>query len=104
MVIVDEEEDDEVVSVAEHQEKCVGSAAKGVSKEGVVRLNKMLMIYQDVFRLRFMNDPPVKVTPLKVKLKECAGTHCVQGTAVFAVAYGFPVETSGGDRWHRLGL
>jgi hypothetical protein len=80
MAIVDEGEDDKVVSVAEHQGKLLEAlrlkiaeaAAKGMSKEGVVRLDKMLMIYQDVFRLRFMNDPSVNVTPLEVKLREGA--------------------------------
>ncbi|GMF41418.1 unnamed protein product [Phytophthora fragariaefolia] len=45
------------------------AVAKGLSGRGLRRLKASLKKYQDNYRVQFGLDPPVKVTPLKVKMK-----------------------------------
>jgi hypothetical protein len=49
--------------------KVADAAAKGLEESAVEDLRDLLLEYQDVFRLKFGRDPPVKVEPLKVHLK-----------------------------------
>ncbi|KAF0729338.1 hypothetical protein Ae201684_013084 [Aphanomyces euteiches] len=45
------------------------ACAEGMAPEDAERLTSVLLEFQDVFRVRFGQDPPVKVAPLKVHLK-----------------------------------
>ncbi|KAF0756866.1 hypothetical protein AaE_004463, partial [Aphanomyces astaci] len=52
--------------------KVAEAATAGMSAAAVEQLRDLLMEFRDVFRLKFGRDPPVKVEPLKVCLKEGA--------------------------------
>ncbi|KAH9109321.1 hypothetical protein AeMF1_015598 [Aphanomyces euteiches] len=45
------------------------ACAEGMAPEDAERLTSVLLEFQDVFRVRFGQDPPVKVAPLEVHLK-----------------------------------
>ncbi|KAH9094099.1 hypothetical protein Ae201684P_016714 [Aphanomyces euteiches] len=62
--------DDEVQEVLE--QKVAEAVEQGLPPGQVDELRRILRAYQDVFRLDFGKDPPVKVAPLKVRLKEGA--------------------------------
>ncbi|ETV95936.1 hypothetical protein H310_10595 [Aphanomyces invadans] len=49
--------------------KVDGAVAQGMDETAVDELRNLLVEFQDVFRLKFGRDPPVKVAPLKVHLK-----------------------------------
>ncbi|KAF0710364.1 hypothetical protein AaE_012560 [Aphanomyces astaci] len=50
--------------------KVAEAATAGMPTAAVEQLQDLLMEFRDVFRLKFGRDPPVKVEPLKVRLKE----------------------------------
>ncbi|ETV78978.1 hypothetical protein H257_07762 [Aphanomyces astaci] len=50
--------------------KVAEAATAGMPAEAVEQLRDLLMEFRDVFRLKFGRNPPVKVEPLKVRLKE----------------------------------
>ncbi|KAF0774504.1 hypothetical protein AaE_001796 [Aphanomyces astaci] len=52
--------------------KVAEAATAGMPAEAVEQLRDVLMEFRDVFRLKFGRAPPVKVEPLKVRLKEGA--------------------------------
>ena len=45
---------------------------QGLKDDAADRLRGLLTTYEDVFRLEFGHDPPVRVEPLQVRLKEGA--------------------------------
>jgi len=53
-------------------EKIEEAVTNGISKNGAVKLRKILENYEDVLRVRLGNDPPAKVVPMKVRIKEGA--------------------------------
>ncbi|GMF39925.1 unnamed protein product [Phytophthora fragariaefolia] len=55
------------------------AAANGLPSYEVEQLRDLLFGYVDVFRLSFGNDPPVRVPPLRVRLKE--GARAVEAKA-----------------------
>ena len=65
------EEQREQIEALLHQ-KIEAAVANGLSEIGTERLRVMLRERKAVFRVEFANDEPVKVTPMKVKLKEGA--------------------------------
>ena len=67
------------VVVAKEQQKTVQDILKGklekaveegMTSKGVKGLQEILGQYEDVFRVEFSNDAPVKVPPMKVRIKE----------------------------------
>ena len=48
----------------------VEATKKRAREESVARLASLIYWYQDLFRAEFAADPPVKVPPLKVQIKE----------------------------------
>ena len=51
------------------QERWDEAGRQGLEDDAAERLQELLGAYGDVFRLEFGHDPPVKVDPLKVRLK-----------------------------------
>ncbi|RHZ01595.1 hypothetical protein DYB35_013701 [Aphanomyces astaci] len=50
--------------------KVAEAAAAGMPKAAIEHLQDLLVEFRGVFRLKFGRDPPVKMEPLKVRLKE----------------------------------
>ncbi|KAH9128004.1 hypothetical protein LEN26_009174 [Aphanomyces euteiches] len=52
--------------------RVIEARAQGMPEEALGRLEDLLLHYEDVFRLSFGSDPPVRVPPLEVKLRSGA--------------------------------
>jgi len=52
------------------EDKVKEAIANGISDDGAEKLRQLLREYDDVLRIRLGNDPPAKVSPMKIRIRE----------------------------------